>query len=323
MKIVFNTPIIIVGLMVLASCNVKEDRTLSPCRLDISLDARSGIDSIPSTMRLIFWKGEITDPIQSECIDPPDTCPVNEWPAYRDSLSKGFVNADRHRPSGVCMMPISKSVVDVCSITGLDSDVIDGKYITIPKGQDADPLWMCSHFNIDCTDEESTDFVELHKQHCAIKMKIFYDEGADLSTYPVIKTDVYGLSMMDPERILRDESSFKAKSESDPNGPYDSAFEYSLKGKQRAEKEGNYDVYYFCLPRLSERSENIRLELYKGENDTFWNFRDIARTINRNNLIDWTERDLGDLEITMDITRVGCSFMIVAWEHVDLGTIRL
>lgn len=126
----------------LSSCTVKEDRGPCPCVLDIFLEdcrdyaERLGISAWDTSGRLFL-----------------DRIDTDQYPgSYQKKVPKGFLN--------------------VCAYGGVKSMALKGDRLTIPDGQQCDPVWAYRGSELDATGESAEDHVVLHKQFAVIHIKL-------------------------------------------------------------------------------------------------------------------------------------------------------
>ena len=123
---------ILLSLLLVPSCSVKENRTACPCRLTLEL---AGLPVRPVVLNVVGEGVSLTE----------------------------VVHADT-----VLVLPVPKGEVAVSAVGGALAEG-DGS-VRIPKGEEAPPLYLF-HADVSTDAEQVVLPVELHKQFCALELR--------------------------------------------------------------------------------------------------------------------------------------------------------
>lgn len=236
----------------LASCSVKEDRTPCPCWLNVDLD---GCLEYSTDVTVAAWNDRN---IYMENVSAAD---------YADGYEK----------------PVPKGHVTSTVFCGLIRSTHSAGRITIPYGEQADPLR--AHRNlVECTGEFARDTAVMNKQYATVYLKI---EETTEEEYPFgleVESDVNGIEI----------SSLR---------PTDGAFRYPL----TLSSDRTCQVR---LPRQKDDSRPVIVVYDKGiETDRLPLWEWILKTG-----YSWRDRDLKDIYIGVDYVRAEVSVAIQGWE---------
>lgn len=162
----FRYSVILLVLVVLASCSVKEDRSDCPCWLRLDLHP---------------------------CLDVTGDVYVTAWDD--DGENRYFRNKvhvldyasyyDQDVPRGLIHINVYTSPV---------TNVEENHRIIVPLGEDFDPLYVYSNY-VDCDDEFYVDTVRLHKQFANVFIKLEKSEKEDYPYEFFIESNVCGVDM--------------------------------------------------------------------------------------------------------------------------------
>ncbi|MBO4263647.1 MAG: hypothetical protein J5871_03080 [Bacteroidales bacterium] len=298
MKLFRHIALLAVALCTWTSCSlVLEDRTSCPCWLNMTVDPADGpgVLRLPARLRLpsqamvaVWDKDEYVLQAHAEPF------PLGQIDTLRHYLMPAFYECE-----------VRKGMLDVCCIHGMEKSVQEGRRLLIPAGEQADTLWTHCHLGLDCTGEFAFDTVRLHKQFAHVKLRIQLtrrDMEMGYPLYPLIRSNVCGMDMTDPKTPLT--GAFGPADASD--GAYDSAFAYApaLSGWDETKDGRVFAVYCFRLPRHTEASEAIRIELYHESDRSYVTGVNVGGYINSQIAYDWTADDLEDFIIDWDFSRV-------------------
>ncbi len=253
-------------------CTVKEDRDLCPCLLEMRF---SGDDA-----------GRICD------------CGISVFLAGRGGRAEGFALSDTLRltssegslwwastvPRG--SLYVAAVYPSTISVSPSDPD----SFVTIRKGDSCPELWMfCEEVSTMC----ERRYVEprLHKNYCALTMRICDRSGAPFPFRLEVRGDVCGYDMSGVPRI----------------GEFIAEAKYS-----EDVSSGNYYEAIVNIPRQSDSS--LALDIISDD--------DKVRTFAIGNYIeasgyDWGSADLKDIVLEIDYARATITFRIDKWQHSE------
>ena len=177
--------------------------------------------------------------------------------------------------------------------------IADGTEVFIPSGMDSDPLFRFS-YQSPTRDESFFVPVEFVKDHCKIHLKFKGIETFDTSDgiFPftvIVKTNTRGI-------------------DGRTGIPLKGYFEYELQDDESGE-------FYFVLPRLGD--EVLVLELYAKDGLYYTtglvDSLDLYEILRIDGGIDWTAKNLPDLDIVIDYQMMNATVSVMEWEHQELN----
>lgn len=240
-------------MSLLGGCSIKEDRIDCPCY-----------------MKIFFQKdikGAVTLTVRGE----------NK--AYFERAS--IIPSDY--PKGYSLA-IPKDRYNISCIGGQSFCQLDSNKVVASSGKQYDKLFVWSDFNVACTDENSFDTVNLHKQFCKLTINLAHADS--MKTYPY---------------SLKAECSFIGVGI------------YSLE-----------PVYGFfrCIPAVHSefvrtiilpRQGNGKMMLIFTDIDTGKSYSLDLASIFRHHKYDWKAIDLKDVDITIDFAIATAGIVIKDW----------
>lgn len=249
-------------LIALSSCNVYEDRMDCPSWLNLILDRCGSVKDV----HVSAWNGTV---LFSENIS------LSDYPhVYEREVEKGMTT--------------------ICVFCGLDRSVRDGYDVVIPKGEQADSLFIHNR-TLMCEDEFTIDTVQLKKHWTTVKMKVHVKDaelniksGVEDDYKFVVRSDISGVNMLSLE-------------------PLSGEFEFS----PLMDDQG---FFVFRLPRQEGDAEELLMDIYKDE--VLIDELPLGRQLSSVNY-DWTEDNLSDVDMTLHIATSRAVITVKPWE--DLG----
>lgn len=247
------------GLLAAISCSVKEDRIPCPCYLNVSFTDREHIDK---PVGLVGW---------------------NETELFRETI-----DVAEHDPYWV--KSVRKCHLWLAACMGIDKAHSDGRYVTIPVGEQADSLYAY-HTEVDATGELAYAEVTLRKQFATVHVDIL-KRASEMADYSFrVKGGTSGFDLFSFE-------------------PVPGEFRFDPVVAQGAR------VVDFRIPRQSDNSMTIQI-WYRGTDvGEFPLGQYIARTG-----YNWKAEDLQDIYIAIDLVLGQIIISVEGWE--DGVTYRL
>lgn len=170
MKYMNKLSSIMLSLLLLCSCSVKENRTSCPCWLKVFV---STCHQYCNDLTISTW-GE------SQLFS--DRIALGDHPNYYEkTVPKGFVRS-------VAYTGVKRGSIE------------DGRYL-IERGNDADSLYSHSSM-VDCRGEFATDTVRFHKQFARVFIKVEMEEGDNYPYEFIVRSNVCGMDMKDQSLIF-------------------------------------------------------------------------------------------------------------------------
>lgn len=160
---------ILLALLIISSCTVKEDRTNCPCWLLMSVKENTGICK---NMTFTAWTTGKEKEEEIDLVKNPET--------YETTVPKGFITT--------------------CLYTGINRGEILGSEYHIKLGDDADSLYSYSK-EVDCTRETARDTVILKKNFARIYLKAAAVEGEEYPYTLVVRSNICGMNLITDEPI--------------------------------------------------------------------------------------------------------------------------
>ena len=157
-----HTRILLIGILLLSSCTVREDRALCPCRLEVDL---SGFAVFGRHASVAFWEGT-----NARLED-----------AYTDS---SFVRA------------VIKDAFDASVWCNVSEGRISGSRLIALSGAQPDSLRAFKSW-LDCTGETCTETAVPHRQFARITLKVCMEPGTHYPYVFYVESDYNGLDLRD------------------------------------------------------------------------------------------------------------------------------
>lgn len=246
---------------ILASCSVKEDRRPCPCWLNIDLD---GCQEYPTNVTVAAWNDRN---IFMETVSTAD---------YADGYER----------------PVPKGEVISTVFCGLQRSTLSGSKITIPYGEQSDPI-MAHRSIIQCSGEFARDTAVMYKHYANVYMKIETGEEGEYPYGLEVQSDVDGIDIPS----LR---------------PTSGAFRYPLTLTSDL-------TCHLRLPRQRVDSKPVIIVYDQG---TEAGHLPLWEWINRTGY-SWSDLDLKDIYIGVDYVRYEISITIEGWDDGDSMNIIL
>jgi len=253
-----NLPYLLLGLslFLFGGCSIKEDRIDCPCYLKI------------------FFQKDIKSAVTLTVIGKDKTY-FERTSIIPSNYPKGYT------------LVVPKDRYDISCIGGQSYCQLDSNKVVVSSGKQYDKLFLWSDFNLPCTDENSSDTVNLHKQFCKLTINLVHADT--MKTYPY---------------LLRAESSFIGVGI------------YSLEP---------VSGFFRCIP--TEPSTFVRTIILprQGNGEMTLVFTDIASgksypldlaSIFSKNEYDWKATDLKDVDITIDFATPTIGIVINDWTEI-------
>lgn len=155
---------ILLAVLAVTSCTVKEDRTDCPCWLEMTVKDNT---ELCRSMTFTAWT---TDKVKEEEVDLTRYTETYETTVPRD-------------------------IVTTCLYSGITRGEARGSEYHIAKGQDADSLYSCSGV-VDCTGETARTTVVLKKNFARVFLKLTAPEGERYPYRVIVRSDVSGMDLI-------------------------------------------------------------------------------------------------------------------------------
>lgn len=155
---------ILLAVLAVTSCTVKEDRTDCPCWLEMTVKDNT---ELCRSMTFTAWT---TDKVKEEEVDLTRYTETYETTVPRD-------------------------IVTTCLYSGITRGEARGSEYHITKGQDADSLYSCSGV-VDCTGETARTTVVLKKNFARVFLKMTAPEGEGYPYSVIVRSDVSGMDLI-------------------------------------------------------------------------------------------------------------------------------
>ncbi len=160
---------ILLALLIVSSCTVKEDRADCPCWLLMFVEDNT---KICKSMTFTAWTTGKEKEEEIDLVKNPET--------YETTVPKGFITT--------------------CLYTGITrGEIIENEY-HIKLGNDADSLYSYSNI-VDCTRETARDTVILKKNFTRVYLKAAAVEGEEYPYSLVVKSDICGTNLITDQPI--------------------------------------------------------------------------------------------------------------------------
>lgn len=154
--------ILLIGLLLPASCSVREDRTACPCQLEIDISEFAACGHFAS---VAFWEG-------------PNAC------------------REEARTDSRFIRSVQKDVFDASVWWGARADRLSGSRLIVPQGAQPDSL-QAFRTRLDCLGETCTAVAVPHRQHARVTLKVQTEPD---TRYPYVfyaESDYCGIDLRD------------------------------------------------------------------------------------------------------------------------------
>ena len=160
---------LLIGLLLLSSCSVREDRTACPCRLELDLS----LFAVPApSVTVAFWEGV------NACLQDVTT-------------DSSFVRS------------VFKDSFDASVWCHVSSGRLSGSRLTVPQGARPDSL-LAFRSLLDCRGETSREIAMPHRQYARITMKVCMEPGTHYPYDFYVETDYCGIDLRDLSPVRGD-----------------------------------------------------------------------------------------------------------------------
>lgn len=245
------------------SCDIKEDRGACPCLL--TLIYKDVPEVARDAFRARIYRGESL--LKDEEIDP-------------------VAEPERHS------VHVSKGENTVCYFGGILKGRLESERLTIPEGEESDPLFLGSE-SVTCRGDKASVLLDFRKDYCLLTLVL---EGLADGTYPYdleIRGNISGVDIRD---LIPVEGSFRCVP--------------SVKGE---------NIRSARIPRQKDSSLTLALTDRKdGRTSTV----PLGKLIVESGY-DWNKKNLDDVTVRMDMTGGDVSIAIAGWENGSVRDISL